>query len=155
ARARAAPTRLPRENADARPRPPRTAPRRRSPPPDRNGLGGRDQPAEALRGVLSLGTMAARLFVSAHRDPPRPTHAPGQHILQRRSLTPEYRRIPPRLVAPPTESPAHSRGAFFTDYWVVHAPRAPHPAPLFNDRVLPVVVAQQMLGEVLEHEMVR
>ena len=48
-RARRAAARLPDEDADARPRPPRAAPRRRGAPPDRRRVGRRDQPARSCR----------------------------------------------------------------------------------------------------------
>ena len=55
--------RLPDQDADARPRSARPAPVRRSAPRDRRRLGGRDQSAQALRRVLSLGPLAPRLHI--------------------------------------------------------------------------------------------
>ena len=70
ARAGRAAARLSGEDADARPRSARAATVRRGQRRHGRGVGGRDQSAEAVRGVLPVGALAARLHVAAHRGGP-------------------------------------------------------------------------------------
>jgi len=100
---RRAAARLSGQDADARPQHPCAAPQRERSSPHRRGMGGRDQPAHALRGALPQRALAPRLRLPPRRREPR-RHRPHRDVSRRRSAGEVGERITARRLIVSTQS---------------------------------------------------